>query len=239
MKNPAENETFTLEIPPQLDIKAAAKRVTTSKTTLRYHQMLEELAAAALAAAHPVGLYKVGHILKNDGKKVDIDGVTFTSMVLSKLFAGHDTVIPFIVTGGKELMDMVPPRGDMMKQFYLDTIKTLIVANAVQYLRQYVQDKYDMPKNALMNPGEIEDWHITEQKPLFQLFGDVEKRIGVTLTEGGVMHPIKSRSGIIFPNDAGFETCHLCVQTRCPGRRVKFDPEMYKQFLGKNPKAAK
>jgi hypothetical protein len=231
--------TFTLEIPAQLDVKAVARRVTTGKTTPRYHQMLEELAAAALAAARPVGLYKVSHILKNDGKQIDLDGVTFTSTVLSKLFAGHDTVVPFIVTGGKALMDLVPPRGDMMKQFYLDTIKTLIVANAVNYLTEYVQKKHLIPKAALMNPGEIEDWYIVEQHPLFSLFGDVEKRIGVTLTEGGVMHPIKSRSGIIFANDAGFETCQLCLQAKCPGRRVKFEPALYKHYLGKAAKTGK
>jgi hypothetical protein len=233
LKNSGENETIKLKIPAQLDVKEVVKRATTGKTNPRYHVMLEELAETALKAARPVGIYKAAHILKNDGEKVDIDGVTFTSKVLSKLFTGADTVIPFVVTGGKELLDMPVARGDMMKQFYLDTIKTLIVANAVQYLRKYAQEKYNMPKNALMNPGEIEDWHITEQKPLFTLLGDVEKLIGVTLTGGGVMKPIKSRSGIIFPNESGFETCHLCVQLKCPGRRVKFDPEMYKQYLGK------
>jgi hypothetical protein len=239
MKKPAENEIFTMEIPAQLDVKAASKRVTTDKTSPRYHKMLEELAAAAVAAARPVGLYKVSHILKNDGKKINIDGVTFTSTVLSKLFQGQDMVVPFIVTGGKELMEMVPAHGDMMKQFYLDTIKTLIVANAVKYLTEHVQKKHLLPKVALMNPGEIEDWYIVEQKPLFQLFGNVKERIGVTLTEGGVMHPIKSRSGIIFANDSGFETCQLCIQAKCPGRRVKFEPDLYKQYLGKTAKVEK
>jgi hypothetical protein len=233
LNTPLENETFMLEIPAQLDTAGVIKRVTTGKTSPRYHEMLEELMKTALKAAHPVGIYRLSHILKNDRNTVDIEGVNFTSKVLSKLFAGRDTVIPFVVTGGKELMEMSAAHGDMMKQFYLDTIKTMIVANAVQYLREYVQKKYNMPKNALMNPGEIEDWHITEQKPLFSLLGDVEKLIGVTLTGGGVMKPIKSRSGIIFPNESGFETCHLCVQLKCPGRRVKFDPEMYKQYLGK------
>jgi hypothetical protein len=233
LKNPDEKEIHRLEIPPKLDVKELVKRVTTGKTSPRYQIMLEELAQTALKAARPLGLYKVSQILKNDGKTVDIDGVKFTSKVLSKLFSGVDTVVPFVVTGGKELLEMPVARGDMMKQFYLDTIKTLIVANAVQYLREYVQEKHLLSKNAIMNPGEIEDWYITEQKPLFELFGDVEKLIGVTLTEGGVMKPIKSRSGIIFPNENGFETCHLCVQLKCPGRRVKFDPEMYKKYLGK------
>ena len=236
MSNSTAKETLKLEIPAKLDVKDLVRRVTTDKTSPRYHEMLNELAATALKTARPEGIYRVSHILKNDGSKVDIDGVIFTSKVLSKLFAGSDTVIPFVVTGGKELMEMTAAKGDMMKQFYLDTIKTLIVANAVQYLREYVQKKYDLPKNALMNPGEIEDWHISEQKPLFSLLGDVEKLIGVTLTGGGVMKPIKSRSGIIFPNESGFETCQLCVQAKCPGRRCKFEPALYKQYLGKAAK---
>jgi hypothetical protein len=235
LKNSTENAIQKLEIPPQLDVQAIAKRVITGKTGPRYREMLEELAETALKTAKPVGLYKLSHVIKNDGEKLDIDGVTFTSRVLSKLFKDRDAVIPFVVTGGKELLEMTAARGDMMKQFYLDTIKTIIVANAVQYLREYVQKKYDMPKNAIMNPGEIEDWRLTEQKPLFSLFGDVEKLIGVTLTEGGVMKPIKSRSGIIFPNESGFETCQLCVQ-KCPGRRCKFEPELYKEFHGKAAK---
>ena len=196
--------------------------------------MLKELAQTALESARPAGVYRLSHTDSNDGLHVVIDGVTFTSKVLSKLLAGRETVVPFVVTGGKELMEMAAPRGDMMKQFYLDMIKTVIVANAVEYLRQWVCEENSLPKTALMNPGEIEDWDITEQKPLFQLLGDVEKLIGVTLTEGDVMKPIKSRSGIIFPNETGFETCQLCVQVKCPGRRCKFDPELYKQYLGKS-----
>jgi hypothetical protein len=228
-----------MEIPAQVDIKEVEKRVMGAKTTPRQSQMIKEIAEAAFKIARPLGLYKVA-CSKNIGEdKVDLDGVIFSSRVLNKLFAGSDTVIPFIVTEGKELDAFPIARGDMMKQFYLDTVKTLITANAVQYLRKHVQEKYHMPKNALMNPGEIEDWHISEQRPLFDLFGDVQKQIGVTLTGGGVMKPIKSRSGIIFPNDRGFETCQLCLQTRCTGRRCKFEPELYKFYLGKSPKVSK
>jgi hypothetical protein len=232
-------EIHRLEIPVQLDIKEVEKRVTGAKTTPRQSEMIKEIAEAAIKIARPLGLYKVARV-KNIGEdKVDLDGIIFNSKVLNKLFTGSDTVIAFIVTEGKELDEFPLARGDMMKQFYLDTVKTLITANAVQYLRRYVTEKYGLPKNALMNPGEIEDWHIAEQRPLFSLFGDVEKQIGVKLTGGGVMRPIKSRSGIIFPNETGFETCQLCLQARCPGRRCKFEPELYKFYLGKSPKALK
>jgi hypothetical protein len=103
---------------------------------------------------------------------------------------------------------------------------------AVDYLTEYLKEKHDMPRVALMNPGELEDWPITEQKQLFTLFGGEEKQIGVTLTAGGAMKPVKSRSGLLFPNDTGFLSCRLCKQFRCPGRKAKYDPRVVKEFLG-------
>jgi hypothetical protein len=238
LNNP--NDTLhRMEIPAQLDVKEVEKRLTGAKTTLRQTEMLKEVAETALKIARPLGLYKVSHARTTETDKTDIDGVIFTSIVLNKLLAGRDTVIPFIVTEGKELDALQTAPGDMMKLFYLDMAKTMITANAIQYLRRHVQEKYAMPQTALMNPGEIEDWLIGEQRPLFTLFGDVEKQIGVKLMGTGVMKPIKSRSGIIFPNESGFESCQLCLQARCPGRRCKFEPELFKFYLGKSPKAAR
>jgi hypothetical protein len=228
-----------MEIPAVLDFKEIEKRLLTGKTGPRQMDMMKEMAETAIKIARPVGIYKVSRARILDGNKTEIDGVVFTSMVLNKLFTGRDTVFPFIVTGGKELMEFPVPRGEMTKQFYLDTIKTLVVANSVKYLNGYIQKTYNVPKTALMNPGEIEDWHISEQHPLFSLFDDVEKRIGVTLTGGNVMKPIKSRSGIIFPDESGFETCQLCIQGKCPGRRCKFEPKLYEYYLGKPAKITK
>lgn len=231
-------EVYRLEIPARLDVNAAAKRLLTGKTG-GMKDAIAELAETALQAARPVGLYRAAHARTIHDDKVEIDGVVFKSKVLNKLLKGQDAVIPFIVTIGKELDEMQAGRGDMMKQFYLDAIKTMIVASAVDYLKKHVQKEYSMPKAALMNPGEIEDWYITEQKPLFSLFGDAAaKSIGVTLTGTGVMKPLKSRSGIIFANESGFETCQLCTQFKCPGRRCKFEPELYRFYLEKEPKIA-
>ena len=168
MKNSQENETFKIEIPAQLDIKELEKRMTGGKTTPRQHEMLRELAEAAQKIARPVGVYKVSRARVIDGDKTDIDGVIFNSRVLNKLLSGRDTVIPFIVTEGKELDEFPLTQGDMMKRFYLDTIKTMIVANGVKYLKEYVQKKYNLPQVALMNPGEIEDWHISRAEASFQ-----------------------------------------------------------------------
>jgi hypothetical protein len=231
MNNPEEKEVFHLEIPVNLDVQAVVKRLSVGRMSGRLDDMALELAETAKKIARPRAVYQLSHARVIDDSKTDIDGTIFTSKVLNKLLRNQDTVIPFIATIGKELDELpVSPR-DMMKNFCLDSIKTVVLVNAVDYLVRYVKEKHNMPQAALMNPGEIEDWRITEQRPLFKLFNGATERIGVSLTEGGVMKPIKSRSGIVFPNENGFLTCLLCTQLKCPGRRAKYDPELQKEYL--------
>jgi hypothetical protein len=222
-----------VEIPARLDIEMLVRRLQFGRGgSSRLEEMAREMAETALAIARPKAIYRISHARIIDNTTVDIDGIVFTSKVLSKLLCNQDEVIPFIATIGKELDEMpVPPR-DMLRQFSLDAIKTVILVRAVDYLAEYLEKKYAIPKAALMNPGELQDWPITQQKPLFALFGGAERQIGVRLTAGGAMKPIKSRSGIMFPNDTGFLSCQLCTQEKCPGRRAEYDPELVKEYLG-------
>jgi hypothetical protein len=232
LTNSEEKRVYQVEIPFKLDIASVVRRLRLNKTSRRLEEMARELAETARTVAHPRAVYQLSHARVIDNATVDIDGIIFTSRVLSKLLRNQDTVIPFIATIGKELDELpIPPR-DMMRQFCLDTIKTVVLVSSVDYLTEYLKEKHGIPRAALLNPGEITDWPITQQKPLFALFGGAEKKIGVSLTAGGVMKPIKSRSGILFPNDTGFLSCQLCTQLKCPGRRAKYDPELAKEYLG-------
>jgi hypothetical protein len=230
--NSEAKKVYRVDIPVRLDIDVVVKHLPLGRNSRRLEAMARELADQACASARPKAVYQISHARVIDGNKVDIDGVVFTSKILSKLLCDQNTVIPFIATIGKELDEMpVPPR-DMMRQFSLDAIKMVVLVTAVDYLTEYLKEKYDMPEAALMNPGELADWPITEQKPLFALFRGEEKQIGVSLTAGGAMKPIKSRSGLLFPNHTGFLSCRLCTQFQCPGRRAEYDPEMVKEYLG-------
>jgi hypothetical protein len=231
LKNFKEKESYRVEIPVNLDIPAVVKRLRMGRMGDRLGDMALELSEIARKIAHPKGIYQISHPRTIDNATVEIDGVTFKSKVLKKLLQSRDTVYPFIVTIGKELDELPIPPQEMMKNFALDSIKTVVLVNAVDYLTEYVKKKHHIPQAALLNPGEIEDWHITEQRPLFSLFKDPQSLIGVSLTAGGVMKPIKSRSGFIFANESGFLSCQLCTQLKCPGRRAKFDPELQKQYL--------
>ncbi len=231
MINSKEKGIYQLEIPVDIDVQAVVKRLRLSRMSNRLEEMALELAEKARKIARPKAVYQISHARVIDNATVDIDGTIFTSKVLSKLLRNQETVYPFIATAGKELEELPIPPKDMMMNFCLDNIKTVVLVTAVDYLSNYIKEKYNIPKIALLNPGEVEDWYITQQRPLFGLFKDVEKRIGVSLTSGGVMKPIKSRSGIIFPNETGFLSCQICTQLKCPGRRAKYDPELQKQYL--------
>ena len=88
-----------------------------------------------------------------------------------------------------------------------------------------------------MNPGSGNTglWPLAQQKPLFELIGDVEASIGVRLTPSLLMLPNKSVSGILFPTEVHFETCQLCTREDCPRRRAPYQGEAVAASGGMHP----
>jgi hypothetical protein len=231
LKKSAEKEIYQLDIPVEIDLAGVLKWMLPGRTSARAEEMARELVEKARKIARPKALYKISRPRVIDNATTEIDGVTFRSKVLSKLFTGLDTVFPYIATIGEELEALSAERGDMMKGICLEIIKTIALANASEYLTEYIKKKYKMPKISRMNPGSLEDWPITEQRAFLSLFDNVEERIGVTLSAGGVLKPTKSVSSIIFPNESGFVTCQICPNLDCPTRRAEYNPELHKQYL--------
>ncbi|MBN1644276.1 MAG: hypothetical protein JW856_05625 [Dehalococcoidales bacterium] len=231
MTNREDKETHKIEIPPQLDIPLLVKRMRLHGSKENFDEMVKVLAEEAVAVARPRAIYKSATVSCIARDKVDIDGVHFTSRILGKMFYDGETIYPFIATVGPELDKLKYPSREMMKNFTLDAIKMVILINAVDYLSEYLKTWLLMRGVAFLNPGELEDWPITEQKQLFKLFGGKEREIGVSLTSGTAMHPIKSRSGIIFPDETGFLSCRLCTQIRCAGRKAAYDPKVVEEIM--------
>ena len=223
---------FSIDIPANLDIDAVIKRLRLKEGNARLEKIARELAEKALAAARPKGIYRVSHAKVIDRGAVEIDGVRFTSRTLSKCLEGQETVYPIIATAGQELDELPVERGDLMRQFTLDTVKMVILFSASEYLTDYIKKKYKLDGTAALNPGEFNDFPISQQKPLFELFGDAAGQIGVSLTPGGSLNPTKSRTGILFPNETGFLSCRLCMQVKCPGRRAAYDAKEFEKYIG-------
>jgi len=197
----------------------------------KYMGIVQKLMDEVMPIMRPKAIYDIKFVEHIDKDKVDIGGVQFTSRVLRVNLDKIGRVFPYIVTSGIEAERVGVPDNDLMGKFILDAIKEMALGSASYYLHEYIKNKYKIEKMAVMNPGSLEDWPISEQKPLFSLFGDVEKLIGVRLSDSFLMFPIKSVSGIYFPTESSFASCQLCPREKCPNRRAKYDPELKEKYM--------
>lgn len=197
----------------------------------KYTEIVQELMDEVLPVIRPKAMYDVKFVEHIDRDKVEIGGVLFTSRVLRVNLDKVGRVFPYIVTSGIEAENIHVPDGDLMGKFILDAIKEMTLGSAGYYLNEYVRDKFKIKKISIMSPGSLEDWPITEQKPFFSLFGNVEELIGVRLSDSFLMYPIKSVSGIYFPTETSFASCQLCPREKCPNRRAKYNPELKEKYM--------
>ena len=232
MTNPLDTAIHVLDVPARPDPAKLIERFRMPRGIERLKAQAGEMVERAIAAARPRALYRAAPAKVIDRDTVEVAGVRLASRSLSRNLEDQGTVFPFLATVGPELDDLPLPPGSLTLNFYLDTVKNAVLMAAVDYLGQHIREEYGLGGIAHMNPGEIPDWPIGEQTPLFSLFEGHEKDIGVELKPSGVMKPVKSRSGIIFPNEAGFVTCFLCTNARCPGRRARYDEARVLEYTG-------
>jgi len=188
---------------------------------------IRSLAREAEAVAKPKGLYKLAAVECGEDTVVQIDGVTFNSRILCVNLKEAHRVFPFLATCGVELDAWSETVADVMHRFWADKIKEAALGIAIQALGDDLAARYRPGKHAAMNPGSLADWPVSQQKPLFALFGGAAAAIGVRLNDSFTMSPIKSVSGLWFETEQGFQNCQLCPRGKCPNRRAPYDPHLF------------
>ncbi len=194
------------------------------------HRFLQ-LAEEAIEIARPKAIYKVAFIEEIVNDEVQIEGIKFESRILSENLKDVGRVFPFVATCGRELDDWAEHFEDMMDDYMTDDIKEIFLADAREKLEEHIKNNFNPGSMSRMNPGSLEDWPIAQQKSLFNLLGDVYKKIGVELTDSMLMKPNKSVSGIRFADEKDYNNCRLCARENCPNREAEFDPEARKKQL--------
>ncbi len=178
------------------------------------------------------GLYRRVFPEKTGTDTVEMEGITFTSRVLSRNLQDAHQVFPYVITCGYQL-DEEASSHNMGVRYYLDLIANQYVSLAQEKLMSLINQRYSLVKSARLSPGSLEDWPIEEQKLLFQLMGEekVEKQIGVSLTESYLMVPTKTVSGIIFPTEVDFSSCQLCPRENCSHRKMPYDQNLAREYF--------
>ncbi len=188
-------------------------------------QRVNDIVKDAWPLIHPRAVFKACSITSKQGDHVHIGRACLKSRILSRQLDGSEPVFTYVVTIGKNLEEKIRTTGDILEQFYLDTIGNVALYTLLQKLEDHLQAAHGFSCLSSMAPGSLEDWPLTEQGPLFSLLGDVETAIGVKLTEVFLMLPAKSESGIFFPTRERFISCQLCPREKCDLRKAKFDQQ--------------
>ena len=192
----------------------------------------EDLIEEVRRRARPKALYKESYVESKGWDTVIMDGITFTSRALRNNLDRAERVFPHIATCGRELDEIDLPPGDFLKPFWLDTIKGVLLGASLSYLKEYLDRKYALGKTSTMSPGagDVEVWPIEQQRELFSLFGNVEERIGVHLTDSFLMVPNKTVSAIRFPTEIDFRSCQVCRRGNCPSRSAPLDMDLWESI---------
>jgi len=220
-------------IPVDLDQQAVLRQLRLRKRSMSIEKTVQELLELVCPIARPKAVYQVAYVDNKSDNSLRIGGVEFTSRVLRINLDKVERAFPYVATCGTELDQIAVPSNDLMRYYCLDAMKVMILRTARSYLKDYLARTYALGQISAMSPGSLEDWPVTQQEQLFSIFGDVEKLIGVKLTDAFLMLPLKSLSGIYFPTEVTFESCQLCPRAVCSGRRAPYDPGLVEKYAKK------
>jgi hypothetical protein len=219
------------DIPVDLSVETLARRVRVEPGSADA-PALAALLDRVRPIVRPKAIYALCFIGEHTENAVNVGGVVFNSRVLSVNLDGLHRVFPYVVTCGAELDD---PRGlanDPLESYWLDEVRLAALGAGIEQLRRRIEARYEPGKLSNMSPGSLKDWPISEQPKLFSLFGDVEAKIGVTLTDSYLMLPLKSVSGMYFATETDFSSCRLCPRKHCISRQAVYDESLWVERYG-------
>jgi len=216
-------------IPVTVTLEQALERLKIEET--EDIELISGLFETAKQIARPKVLYRESYVDEISGKNVRINGVDFESDVLAANLKNIHRVFAYVCTCGTEVDDWSHNEKDYVVSLWLDMIKQMFLMDAITFLREHLKTALQSEKFSAVNPGSgnAENWPISQQRPLFDMIGDVKTEIGVTLTDSFLMVPTKSTSGLLYQSETEFVNCALCGRENCVGRRAEFDAELYAQ----------
>lgn len=217
------------DAPINLDVTEILKQARV-KSGSKAQTQLVSLIKSAQAIARPKAMYKVAYIESRLDDTVTIGQITFASRILRINLDKVERVFAYLSTCGHELDHWAAQFDDLLTRFWADLIKQSALNTIHHLLQEHIETHFKPGTISAMSPGSLEDWPLTQQKPLFQLLGGDHHSLGVRLTDSCLMVPTKSVSGIFFSTEVSFESCQLCKRAKCPGRRSAYNPALWAKY---------
>jgi hypothetical protein len=213
-----------------IDVKQVLSRMgygTAGMPSARIESLVKEYADNICHLIEPSYSYVILDVNSVRGSRVFIEGsVVFRSNVIAELLRQCPRVAVFVLTiGGRlgEVVRQLSGEGFLVQAAVLDAIGSDAAETLAHVVQEIIKSKAAVEGLAIrrrFSPGYC-DWRISQQKMVFRAVGG--DSAGVRLTEGYLMVPQKSISGIIGIGPAGkvegYNPCSTCNKRDCTGRR--------------------
>ena len=129
-------------IPVRLELDSVVKKLRIRKMNEDFEKIIRELFGMVRPIAKPKAVFEISRVDNKQGDSLEIGGVRFTSHVLRVNLDKLEVVFPYIVTCGSELDEIEIPEHELLKCYFLDQIKEVIVRSALSYLHDYIRENY-------------------------------------------------------------------------------------------------
>ena len=201
---------------------------TDCKPSARIVTLLNEYVENANYLIDPSYSGVIRNIKSVQGSRVVIeDSITFQSEVIARLLEQCHKAAIFLVTIGNHLEEMVchlAENGLILQATVLDAIGSVAVEKVADFVQGRVGEiarAQGLCISQRSSPGYC-DWDIGQQEMVFRAVDG--NSVGIRLTEGYLMVPRKSVSGIVgigLPNRnvEHYNPCITCEKHNCQGRR--------------------
>jgi hypothetical protein len=213
-----------------VDVKQVLSRMgggTAGMPSARIESLVKEYADNICNLIEPSYSYVIRDVNSVRGSRVFIEGsVVFRSNVIAKLLRQCHKVAIFVLTiGGRlgEVVRQLSGEGFLVQAAVLDAIGSDAAETLAHVVQDIIKSEAAAERLAIsrrFSPGYC-DWRISQQRMVFRALGG--DSAGIRLTDGCLMVPQKSISGIIGIGPAGsvedYNPCSTCNKHDCAGRR--------------------
>lgn len=153
---------------------------------------------------------------------------------VSTMLSGVEKVAVFACTLQPKLNERLRNISDPGRSFLCDIVATIWIEKALKKQSDLLHSNYQLHCTNTICPGNC-DWDINDQSKLLTLLPD--HFLGISINEYGMMHPVKSISGIIgLGETVRYEEtgCLKCNSKNCLYRKKESHTKENRNFFKQN-----
>ena len=158
---------------------------------------IERILETARNIPQPKAMYYLAEAKAVNESQFTLDGIPFVSKVGVEKIKNFKYVFPNIVTAGVEIENYCLSRENILEQYIIMELCNFSCEFAKNAMIKDIKKRFGVELQDCIYPGE-EGFLLDSGKRIFELFDDVEGKIGVTVSDMGLPTPHQTAYAIGF-----------------------------------------